>query len=181
MFLVWWMCRECGLIVALNNHQNQLAMEQTHRKDSTSPRTVEMKNTATHNVCFDIGQHCIRWTSIVIYDYFLTSNNSQSKNCWINIEIWCKSKPNYCTLNDKFVYEVRQKSLFGFVFLLHDNRAAMSIEFMFVLLRHFVYIFRGAQKLLPIIIGLLSVERIYKIVYVLRDINFHVGGEMHVY
>lgn len=51
-----------------------------------------------------------------------------------------------------------QKNLFGFVFLLHDNRAAMSIEFMFVLLHHFVYVFRGTQKLLPIIIGLLSVE-----------------------
>lgn len=33
------------------------------------------------------------------------------------------------------------ESLFNFAFLLHDNRA-MSIEFMFVLLHHFVYVSR---------------------------------------
>lgn len=46
----------------------------------------------------------------------------------------------------------------------------MSIEFMFVLLHHSLFV-SGAQKILPIIIGLLSVEHIYKIVYASRRIN----------
>lgn len=157
------MCRECGLIVALNNHQNQLAMEQTHQKDSTSSHQWRWK-TLPHIMCVSISNICAsdgHVSGAVIYDNILTSNNFQSKNCCRRcICLWvCCS---FCKLEITAVTSHNQlqlclwsspENLFGFVFLLHDNRAAMSIEFMFVLLHHFVYVFWAHKNYYQLLSG----------------------------
>lgn len=135
MLLVWWMCRECGLIVALNNHQNQLAMEQTHPKGSASSEHC-------HTLC-------VFAFFGVIYDNFLTSNYFQSKNgCCRQICGFFDFTSTSAAKSTPSLSMQVPRNLFGFAFLLHDNRAALSIEFMFVLLHHFPSRFRRCTKII---------------------------------